>query len=127
MPFDAHDSQPHRHATDDDDERRLLRCVFCKAPVTTSDQALDVAGRARHTFMNPDGVVFHLRLFRRAPGALCHGVPTTAYTWFPGTAWCFADCAACRMHLGWRYDDVDGEGGTFFGFVEERLVEVDGR
>jgi hypothetical protein len=31
------------------------------------------------------------------------GAASAEYSWFPGYAWTIALCAACAVHLGWRY------------------------
>lgn len=77
-------------------------------------------GNHRHTFMNPDGVVFALRLFRYAPGAAERGRATADYSWFPPHAWRFADCSNCWMQLGWAFS---GE-RSFFALIAERIVEA---
>ncbi|MCP4500321.1 MAG: hypothetical protein GY822_10215 [Deltaproteobacteria bacterium] len=99
-------------------KQRFL-CAFCNAPIARTDDVFSVAGSIKHTFMNPDGILFHVLCFSRAPGVLCHGEPTSHFSFFPGTFWSFADCGDCRMHLGWRYDDDEH---AFFGFIQDRLV-----
>lgn len=72
-----------------------------------------------HTRLNPFGYVWEFGCFAEAKGAVVEGQPTLQATWFAGHTWVFANCGSCGVHLGWRYD---GESGTFFGLISERLV-----
>ena len=98
---------------------RLIRCARCRHVVTNAGEALRQNGRHRHTFMNPAGRVFEIRLFREAVGAVEVGSPSDDYSWFPPARWVFADCAKCRGQLGWAFI---GE-RRFFGFVASTLED----
>lgn len=102
---------------------RAIRCARCGHALTSTEHAIEIAGRHAHVFMNPSGVVFPLRCFAQAPGVDERGVPTREATWFPGTAWTYAHCASCGGQVGWRYVDVDRDGGRFYGLIEDAIVE----
>lgn len=108
-----------REQSEGPDAEPLLYCVSCLAPITSERLRLSVAGSHRHVFANPHGLVFELGCFSGAPG--CAGISpiTTDFSWFAGTAWQAAVCAACNLHLGWRYDRAGGD--SFFGLLLDRL------
>jgi hypothetical protein len=109
-------------ARDDDTVgERPLVCRSCGAPITSTDDALEVRGSHEHTFFNPAGYRFEIGCFRRAPGCVELGAPTAEFTWFPGFEWCFSACGACGTHLGWRYSS--GIGDAFWGLIRNRLQE----
>jgi hypothetical protein len=97
-----------------------LVCAACGAAITHRRNAIDVAGAHEHTFVNPAGIIFPIRCFRAAPGCRELGTFTEEFSWFPGFAWRYAFCAACREHLGWVY--AAAAGGVFYGFIAEKLV-----
>jgi hypothetical protein len=99
---------------------RRIVCAACGHPITTERQRIEVNGRHEHRCVNPDGVLFHIGCFHRAPGCVTQGVPTTAFTWFPGFAWTYALCAVCSTLLGWQYQGVDAS--SFFGLILNRLT-----
>lgn len=102
---------------------RFLRCAQCLAPVTRERDRMTVNGAHRHVFANPYGVVYEIGCFARAPGcALLVGPPTPDFSWFPGTAWQVAVCAACGQHLGWRY--TGHSRGPFYGLILPRLLQA---
>ena len=70
-------------------------------------------------FANPYGVVFAIGCFSGAPGCAAVGAPSPDFSWFPGTRWQVAVCAACGLHLGWRY--AGGPEGGFYGLILDRL------
>ncbi|OLN28071.1 hypothetical protein DVDV_1817 [Desulfovibrio sp. DV] len=79
-----------------------------------------MAGSHHHVFANPYGHVFTLECFAAAPGCVALGPPSADFSWFAGTSWQLAICAACSQHLGWRYERDSG-GGGFFGLIPQRL------
>jgi hypothetical protein len=91
--------------------------------VTSRDDAVEVAGKHRHTFFNPAGILFEIGCFGAASGCANEGTPTTEFSWFPGYAWRYSFCLACGAHLGWQF--VSGDGPTFWGLVLSRLIEGD--
>lgn len=119
---------PSLDARRDDDAavERAIRCAACGHAVTSARERAEIAGRHAHTFMNPSGIVFHVRCFRATPGVVERGPPSREATWFPGTAWTYAHCGGCGRQLGWRYVDVDGAGDRFAALVEDEIVEDGG-
>lgn len=99
----------------------VLRCRACGSAVTSMDQRIAVNNRHDHVFFNPHGHVFEIGCFAHAPGALPASPPSVAFSWVPGLAWQVAACAACRVHLGWRFQD--GRDSGFFGLILDRLIE----
>lgn len=109
--------QPHDRETIN---RRLL-CRHCRHPITDGTQAVVPGGAHRHTFFNPQGLVFEIGCFRQAPGCTVHGEPTDHFSWFAGHHWQLALCDRCRQHLGWCFRRA-GEAG-FFGLILNQLSE----
>lgn len=101
-----------------------LRCAACRHVVTNAAWRISVAGSHRHVFANPHGMVFAVGCFKAAPGCAALGQPSGAFTWFAGTRWQVAVCAACGTYLGWRYARTVG--GIFFGLLLDRLVAARG-
>ncbi len=98
-----------------------LRCRACGSAITSKDQRIAVNGRHDHVFFNPHGHVFEIGCFARAPGAFSASPPSSEFSWFPGFSWQIAGCAACRAHLGWRFQGERSSG--FFGLILDRLIE----
>lgn len=101
-------------------EDEALFCKSCSNRITRRDQMISVSGSHTHTFFNPDGIVFDLGCFRKAPGCLLAGDVTSEFTWFSGHVWCFTLCRVCGVHLGWHYE---GRDSGFFGLILVRLRE----
>jgi len=99
---------------------RHIVCAVCGHHITTERERSEMKGRHEHRCVNPGGVIFHIGCFRRAPGCVSHGVPTTEFTWFPGFAWNYALCGGCSTLLGWHYHGA--EAGAFFGLILNRLA-----
>ena len=99
-----------------------LRCVSCRAPVTTPEQRTEIAGRHNHTCLNPAGVVYRIGCYDDAPGCAGSGGFSHDDSWFAGYAWQIGCCRRCATHLGWLFrSDADKPG--FAGLIVERLVE----
>lgn len=98
-------------------ERRLF-CFRCGHRITDQDWRIAINGAHAHTFTNPHGLTFHIGCFRDAPGCAETGTATTEFTWFPGYAWCIADCAHCGVHLGWQFTSSQDR---FYGLIHDRL------
>ncbi|WP_300157851.1 cereblon family protein [Solidesulfovibrio sp.] len=96
-----------------------IRCAACLHAVTDATRRITVDGSHVHVFANPYGAVFEIGCFSAAPGCLASGLPSGEFTWFAGTTWQVALCAACGRHLGWSY--ARAEGGTFHGLIFDRL------
>jgi hypothetical protein len=102
-----------------EEERDPLRCKDCGNGITATEFGTHRHGCFEHTFDNPAGHTFRLGCFSKAWNCIVHGVPTYAFTWFPGFRWRFCSCGRCGLHLGWHYDS-GGEG--FFGLILDNLV-----
>ncbi len=100
------------------DEDDSLHCRLCGYHITSDAERISVHGSHDHAFLNPLGLLFHIGCFSGAPGCLDVGESTDEYTWFPGYSWCFALCARCRAHLGWRYRSG---AHAFWGLILDRL------
>jgi len=104
-----------------DGSGRALRCAACGHRITTEGDRISVGASHEHRFFNPAGFLFQIGCFRNAPGCFNIGQPTTEFTWFPGFAWRHSLCEGCGQHLGWHFEN--GDGNTFFGLVLNRLIE----
>ncbi len=99
--------------------REALFCRHCTRLITFPDQRLAVDGAFRHTFFNPQGIVFEIGCFQTAAGCVAIGRETSEFTWFKGFSWRICLCSGCQVHLGWRYRSP--EGSRFFGLILDRL------
>jgi hypothetical protein len=99
-------------------EDRIL-CRACLHTVTREAERLAVDGSHRHTFANPSGMVFEVGCFRQAPGCVAVGPPSAEFTWFAGHTWRVGICAACQIHLGWRFL---GATSAFYALILDRLL-----
>ena len=114
LPADAADAAVARR-----EPTAKLVCAQCGHPITADVWRISVAGSHHHVFANPHGQVFAIECFATAPGCAAVGPVSPEFSWFPGTCWQVAVCAACGLHLGWRYEGDDG--GIFFGLIPDRL------
>ena len=122
---------PHKQGSPEDEtpaaeekspqEEIYILCRDCLHPVTRPADRISVQGRHRHTFANPHGVVYEIGCFRSAPGCGLIGPASEEFTWFAGHRWRVCVCAACLVHLGWRFASTDGE--PFYGLILDRLIE----
>lgn len=79
-----------------------------------------------HLFTNPAGFVYEIGCFASAPGCSHVGSIEDAFSWFPGWSWQIATCAACGVHLGWRYCSSGSSGSSgaqFHGVIVAALRE----
>ena len=106
-------SQPEAEVARPSVEKRWL-CAGCDRPITDDDARMEVDGAHVHVRINPVGVVYRFGCFDRAD-CVISDQPTLENTWFPGSAWQYAHCPGCALHLGWFF-------GGFFGLVLDRLV-----
>jgi hypothetical protein len=105
----------------DADPGQAIRCRRCLKTITLPPERISVQGAHRHTFANPQGLVFEIGCFRSAAGCAGAGRTTDEFSWFPGFKWQIALCAGCLAHLGWRYVSPGGE--SFHGLILDRLME----
>jgi hypothetical protein len=103
-------------------EEVYILCRDCLHPVTRPSDRIGVQGRHRHTFANPHGVVYEIGCFRSVLGCGVIGPASDEFTWFAGHYWRVCVCAACLVHLGWRFASTGGE--AFYGLILDRLVET---
>lgn len=104
--------------TEDRQEKAIL-CAACRIPITKAKERIEKAGKHLHTFFNPAGIVYEISCFRRAPGCLVYGAPSTEFAWFAGYYWQVVYCRSCLTHLGWRFSGED----EFFGLIANKLME----
>jgi hypothetical protein len=102
-----------------------LFCFLCGRRITGAAARISVQGGHEHGFSNPAGFAFRIGCFSQAPGCAAEGTPTAEHTWFAGCRWRYALCAGCRVHLGWEYSSMGGDG--FFGLILDRLVAWEAR
>lgn len=98
-------------------EDRLIVCAACAEPITHAREAISVEGKHAHTFVNPNGIQFHVRCFGVAQ-VLPVGEPSSFFSWFSGCAWQVALCRACKRHVGWRFEGAQ----SFCGLITERIL-----
>ncbi len=98
-----------------------ILCRNCLHAITRPADRISVDGLHGHTFANPHGVVFEIGCFRSAPGCAAIGLASEEFTWFAGHRWRVCVCAACLVHLGWRF--ASGGESTFYGLILDRLIE----
>jgi hypothetical protein len=108
-----------KHANESD-VHEALYCKACGQAITASDQAISVNSSFRHTFFNPAGIVFELGCYRKAPGCMAAGDPSSEFSWFSGYLWSFALCKSCDTHIGWCFESGDS---LFWGLILNKLKE----
>ncbi len=114
----------HRPAADSrgqasEQQREAIFCRHCTRLITFPDQRIVVDGAFKHTFFNPEGIVFEIGCFQTAAGCIAVGEATAEFTWFKGFSWRICLCAGCHVHLGWQYRSAGGS--RFFGLILDRL------
>lgn len=111
---------PRAVVADSPESGSFIACALCLSRIADGKDRIVVDGAHLHTFINPEGMIFKVRCFARAEGALGVGERSDHWTWFPGFSWQVALCRACTAHLGWRFA---GESGTFVALIAERVIE----
>ncbi len=114
------DTRVEREPKEDD---RYIVCRQCGQHLTKPSERTSVNGSHTHTFANPSGLVFEIGCFSMARGCAFIGPPSLEFPWFAGYSWQIAICSSCQTHLGWLF--VGQHSSQFFGFILDRLQEVD--
>ncbi len=104
-----------------DEPQKGLFCSVCRYFITGSDKKIVVNGSHLHAFANPQGIIFEIGIFSKAPGCGHIGLPTDKWSWFSGFSWQIVICRSCLTHLGWVYISGDSV-ANFYGLIMERLV-----
>ncbi len=102
------------------DPARDWLCAFCLNCVANERDRFSFQGKDDFSFSNPEGLRFHIITFSDTRGCRQTGVPTLEYTWFPGHAWSYCQCARCGQHLGWYYTGQH----QFVGLITDRIVRA---
>jgi len=97
-----------------------ILCRQCQHPITSPDQRRIVDNAHVHTFANPSGIIFEIACYGEASGCGYIGPASSEFVWFAGYQWRIAVCAACLIHLGWRFGAADGR--YFHGLITSRLI-----
>lgn len=120
---------PARRARDAAEAARAVICAACGSRLTDAAAAIEIAGRHRHTCVNPGGIVYRIACYARAPGCAGDGARSDYYSWFAGYAWQVLVCGGCRAHVGWAFHGggparVHAE-ADFAGLIADRIAEAD--
>lgn len=102
-----------------------IRCRACRQPISSEDQVFAPPGsNAVAAYANLFGQLREVVALRRAEGLIFGAEASTELTWFSGYAWRVAGCAACRAHLGWRYEATLSalEPEVFFGLLTSAIL-----
>ncbi|MBT3312451.1 MAG: hypothetical protein HN737_03140 [Desulfobacterales bacterium] len=102
------------------DTKDYILCSQCHNIVTLPEAGISVQGAHRHTFANPDGLLFEIGCFNSASGCGYTGPSTFEFTWFKGFSWRVAICRKCLIHLGWFFTSTGGD--SFHGLIMSRLT-----
>ncbi len=105
----------------DADAGSYLLCRHCLQVISSPAERIEVQGSHKHTFANPQGIIYEIGCFKNAAGCGYTGVPTDEYTWFRGFRWRVAICGHCLTHLGWLF--MSTASSSFNGLILNRLVE----
>ena len=95
-------------------------CAWCLNRVAGEKDRFCHEGKSEFSFVNPEGIRFHILTFSRMIGCRQTGVPTQQHTWFPGHAWSYCLCNGCGRHLGWHYTGSS----DFAGLIRDRIVRA---
>ena len=71
----------------DSKDKEYILCRQCRRIITTPAERIDVQGVHRHTFANPQGIIYEIGCFRAATGCVYAGPATTEWSWFAGYSW----------------------------------------
>jgi hypothetical protein len=108
------------HLNEKDD--KWLVCRQCRQKITKPEARISINGSHRHTFANPNGIVFEIGCFSQYRGCSSHGPPSTEFAWFAGYSWQIIVCSKCLTHLGWLF--VSHVPKSFAGLVLDRIIQT---
>ena len=114
------DIDPDTNKQDTDTDKKFL-CRQCLQVISSPKECIELQGSHKHTFANPQGIIYEIGCFKNAMGCGYTGTLTNEYTWFRGFSWKIALCSLCLTHLGWLF--ISSEGTSFNGLILNRLVE----
>ena len=103
------------------EEEQYILCRQCRQAITRPDDQISFQGAHRHTFANPQGIVFEIGCFRKVIGCGYAGAASNEFTWFAGYSWRVCYCTMCLTHLGWIFSSPGG--GSFHGLIIDKLIE----
>ena len=85
-----------------------LCCANCKLCIAKRDDIFTVDGdNTVGNYVNSHGIVHQTITLKKLVSNVLHtSRPSTADSWFPGTAWTIICCPRCFSHLGWYYNYV---------------------
>ena len=113
---------PDPESQDQPSESReeTIVCRQCLHEITSFAERTVVNGAHRHTFANPEGILFEIACYRNAWGCGYVGPSSPEFTWFAGYLWRIAVCARCHTHLGWHFAGPDGH--SFHGLITGQII-----
>src|SRR5262245_27241351 len=104
-------------------ERPIL-CRACETAVSDVRELFSMRARSPiQVFPNPYGQMKEIMTLRASWSLQLVGEPILEFTWFEGYTWTIAVCAACRSHLGWRYEGSD-DPTVFYGLLTAAVREA---
>ncbi len=104
--------------SEDFDKANFLLCIKCKFPIAQESDRIQINEKHQHVFANPNGHIYQIGCFARAPGCFVFGDETSYFTWFPGYAWRIALCGKCGTLLGWAFQLKENH---FFGLILDKI------
>jgi hypothetical protein len=119
--FEETGSQIERY-TASTEEKRWIVCRQCAQRLSRPGERIAVGGTHRHTFANPNGIVFEIGCYNMVTGCAFIGPPSYEFPWFPGHSWQIAICSSCQTHLGWIFRGQAG--AQFVGLILDRIREI---
>jgi hypothetical protein len=114
----AKEQAQDRSETTTPDDDAAVRCAVCDHAITERAYRCERSGAHEHTFVNPAGFSFRIGCYVAAAGCTYVGVPSAAFSWFPGWKWQIAACGRCRAHVGWLFRLA---GDQFHGLIVAAL------
>ena len=110
--------QPESQESEPD---KYICCRQCHQVISSAANRILREGAHKHTFANPEGLVFNIACFRAVTGCTYAGPFSQEFTWFKGYHWRIVVCTMCLTHLGWLF--VSSGTDRFHGLIIDRLIE----